>query len=197
MADDYETILTFRKSKYFWKFLNRQMVITDVDTLNDSDYELLLFSSMPENFQNCIDVDTGCIDLSTTGLTQITTGFTRTTFSVDIRWIDEGENGFSIYVAEDVDIPISDDVTFYVKGVAVVMMQRHMICAASGVAAGCILPVDVLMKSAPASIARKDASSISAASFRAPVSRITFRCTVGLTVRMARPISTISRSASW
>lgn len=120
MADDYETILTFRKSKYFWKFLNRQMVITDVDTLNDSDYELLLFSSMPENFQDCIDVDTGCIDLSTTGLTQITTGFTRTTFSVDIRWIDEGENGFSIYVAEDVDIPISDDVTFYVKGVAVV-----------------------------------------------------------------------------
>ena len=33
MADyDYETILTFHKSKYFWKFLNIQMMITDAES---------------------------------------------------------------------------------------------------------------------------------------------------------------------
>lgn len=118
--DDYETILTFHKSKYFWKFLNRQMVITDVDTLNDYGYKLLLFSAMPENFQECIDENTGCINLNSDGLVQITEGFTQTEFPVDIRWIDEGENGFSVYVAEDTNIPIDDDVTFYVRGVALV-----------------------------------------------------------------------------
>lgn len=117
---DIETVLTFHKSKYFWKFLNRQMVITDVDTLNDSDYHLLLFSAMPENFQECINENTGCIDLNSTGLEQITEGFTDTGFSVDIQWIDDGENGFSIYVAEDTEIPINEGVSFFVKGVAVV-----------------------------------------------------------------------------
>lgn len=117
---DYETILTFHKSKCFWKFLNRQIVITDVDTLNDYPYHLLLFSAVPDNFQECINVNNGCIDLNSQGLEQITEGFTDVGFEVDIRWIDDGENGFSIYVAEDTNIPIDEDVVFYVKGVAVV-----------------------------------------------------------------------------
>ena len=64
MSDyDYETTFTFRKSKYFWKFLNRQILIFDADngSLNDSQYRLLLFSSMPDDFNNCIDEDTGCL----------------------------------------------------------------------------------------------------------------------------------------
>lgn len=131
MADDeeydYETTLTFEKSKYFWKFLNRQMIITDVESLNDSFYRLVLFSAMPDNFQdNCIDPNTGCMDYSDPRLVTITDGFEEQRFSVGIRWLDNGTNGFSIYVDEDVDIPIDDGVTLWVKGVALVKRTATM-----------------------------------------------------------------------
>ena len=49
--------------------------------------------------------------------------------------------------------------------------------AATGVAFTSTLPVEVLMKSAPASIARKEACAIRSGVLRSPVSRITLRCT--------------------
>lgn len=118
---DYETILTFRKSKYFWKFVNRQMLIYDSDNLNDSDYKLLLFSSMPDNVNDCIDETTGCLT-SATGLTEITDGFTNVSFGLGINWLDEGENGFSLYLdsEENIELVIDDETSFYVKGVILV-----------------------------------------------------------------------------
>ena len=118
---DYETILTFRKSKYFWKFVNRQMLIYDSDNLNDSDYKLLLFSSMPDNVNDCIDETTGCLT-SATGLTEITDGFTNVSFGLGINWLDEGENGFSLYLDSDenIELEIDDETSFYVKGVILV-----------------------------------------------------------------------------
>lgn len=122
MSDyDYETTFTFRKSKYFWKFLNRQILIFDADngTLNDSQYRLLLFSSMPDDFNNCIDEDTGCL-VPAQGLTQITEGFENVSFDLGVRWLDDGENGFSLYLdsEENIELLIEEGVSFYVKGAA-------------------------------------------------------------------------------
>ena len=56
------------------------------------------------------------------------------------------------------------------------LMQLHIMYAASGVAAGVILPVLVLIKSAPASIASSDAIRISFMFRISPDSKITFKC---------------------
>lgn len=129
MADDYETTLTFRKSKYFWKFVNRQMKIYDASDngLNDSQYSLLFFSSMPENIYDCIDENTGCLT-SGTGLTQITEGFTNVSFDLGVRWLDEGENGFALFLdsEENIEILINEGVSFYVKGVILVKNTGSM-----------------------------------------------------------------------
>ena len=60
-----------------------------------------------------------------------------------------------------------------------------MISAASGVAETGVLPVEVLRKSAPASMARRLASAIASGEGSIPVSRITFK---------VRPPSTMSRT---
>ena len=130
MSDyDYETTLTFRKSKYFWKFLNRQIKIWDTgsSTLNDSQYTLLLFSSMPDNFNDCVDETTGCL-IAAPGLVPITEGFTNQSFDLGIRWLDEGENGFALYLdsEENIEIAIEECVSFYVKGVVLVKNTGSM-----------------------------------------------------------------------
>ena len=125
---DYETTFTFRKPKTFWVFLNKQMVIKDSDTLNDNGnkkYHLLLFSSLPNDFNDCIDSTTGCLKNSQTGMTRITTGYTDVTFKLGVEWLDNGENGFNMFLDEDedVDYVIADGTTLYVKGVALAKTQ--------------------------------------------------------------------------
>ena len=124
---DYETTFTFRKPNHFWKFLNTQMVIQDSDTLNDKSggvytkkYHLLLFSSLPNDFNSCINSSTGCLKNSATGMTRITSGYTDAEFKLGVEWLDNGENGFNLFLdeTEDVQIPINDGVTFNVRGVA-------------------------------------------------------------------------------
>ena len=51
-----------------------------------------------------------------------------------------------------------------------------MTSVTGSVAAGVTLPVEVLMKSAPASIASQDARRTLSSVLSSPVSRITFRC---------------------
>ena len=127
---DYETTFTFRKSQDFWVHLNKQMVIKDRDTLNDDGlYHLILFSSLPQNFNDCIDSD-GCLKSTATGMEKITTGYTDQTFHIGVEWIDNGENGFNLFLDEwednddptsekvNVEIPIDEETEFYVKGVA-------------------------------------------------------------------------------
>lgn len=128
MSDyDYETIFTFKKPKYFWKFLNRQIKIWDTDNLNDSQYKLVLFSSMPENFNTAINENDGCLK-SAPGLSLILTEFTNVNFNLGIRWIDDGENGFTLYLdsEENIELIIQDGVSFYVKGVALVKNTGSM-----------------------------------------------------------------------
>lgn len=125
--NDYETTFTFRKPNHFWEFLNKQMVIKDVDSLNDKSggsytkkYHLLLFSSLPTDFNDCVDSN-GCLKQSQTGMTKITSGYTDQQFKLGVEWLDDGENGFNLFIDEenDVQIPISSGTTLWVKGVAI------------------------------------------------------------------------------
>lgn len=124
---DYETTFTFRKPNHFWKFLNKQMVIQDVDTLNDKSggvytkkYHLLLFSALPNDFNDCITASTGCLKGSQSGMTRITSGYTDVEFKLGVEWLDNGENGFNLFLdeTEDVNIQINDGTTLFVRGVA-------------------------------------------------------------------------------
>ena len=136
MADDYETTFTFRKPQDFWVHLNKQMVIKDRDTLNDDGlYHLILFSSLPKDPNECIDSN-GCLKQSATGMTKITSGYTDQTFHLGVEWIDNGENGFNLFLDEwednddptsekvNVEIPIDEETEFYVMGV--------MLCKVTG-----------------------------------------------------------------
>lgn len=127
---DYETTFTFRKPKDFWVHLNKQMVIKDRGTLNDDGlYHLILFSSLPQDPNECIDTN-GCLKQSATGMTKITTGYTDQTFHLGVEWIDDGENGFNLFLDEwadntnprsekiNVEIPIDEKTELYVMGVA-------------------------------------------------------------------------------
>ena len=85
---DYETTFTFRKPKDFWVHLNKQMVIKDRDTLNDDSlYHLILFSSLPQDVNTCIDND-GCLKSSADGMTRIDSGYTDQEFHIGVEWID-------------------------------------------------------------------------------------------------------------
>ena len=64
-----------------------------------------------------------------------------------------------------------------------------MTSATGGVAAGCIFPVDVLMKSAPASMTSQAARETLSSVASSPVSRITFRCAGPHASRTARTSS--------
>lgn len=128
--NDYETSFTFRKPNHFWVQLNQQMNIKDRDTLNNGGlYHLVLFSSLPTDFNDCCNTN-GTLKSTQTGMTKITTGYTDKFFHLGVEWLDNGENGFSLFLDEwedntdptsekvDVDMELDDDVEFYVKGVA-------------------------------------------------------------------------------
>lgn len=130
---DYETSFTFRKPNQFWKHINKQWIIQDRDTLNDDSlYHLLLFSALPSDFNECID-ENGCLKLSQSGMTKITPSastYTDVQFHLGIEWLDNGENGFNVFLDEwednedpstsqiDVNLEIAEDTELYVKGVA-------------------------------------------------------------------------------
>ena len=132
---DYETTLTFRKTEKFWNELNKQMEIKDRETLNrGSLYHLILFSNLPSNFNSCID-ERGCLltQNKPAAMEQITEGYTDVLFHLGVEWLDDGENGFNIFLDElqdnsepmsdtnpgvDVNIPIDEEEILYIKGVA-------------------------------------------------------------------------------
>lgn len=113
---DYTTTWTFRKPEHFWKLLNKQMILTN---LNDYKYKILLFSEAPEDFNDAITSGTGCLNTSATGLTMVDTNdYTQTPFDLGIKWLDDGENGFSLYLDNDSTTHITITEPFYVRTIA-------------------------------------------------------------------------------
>lgn len=129
---DYETTLVFRRTKYFWTMLNRQIIIEDKESLNATGgFKLILFSALPDDFNTCLN-SSGNLKSSATGMTKISQSlYDSVTFDLDVKPIGDGENGFILYlkngtivngeyVPENVEIGINTDDGFYAKGVALV-----------------------------------------------------------------------------
>lgn len=120
---DYLFSLTFQKHKYFWKMLNRNLIIEDKNSLNDTGgFKLILFSSLPEDFNDCID-EYGDLKNSATGMTKInSTWYDEVYFDLDVSPVGDGSDGFVLFVDNDgdVNITINEDDGFYIKGVALV-----------------------------------------------------------------------------
>lgn len=133
---DYETSFTFRKPNGFYKHLNKQMVIQDRDSLNDDSlYHLLLFSSAPLDFNECID-ENGCLKTNDAPTSMIkiepsVSTYTDVQFHLGVEWFDNGESGFSLFLDEwetggtaenhtqkDVNIEFAEDEVFYIKAIA-------------------------------------------------------------------------------
>ena len=138
--NDYETSFTFHKPNGFYVHLNKQMIIQDRSTLNDDSlYHLLLFSALPTDFNDCID-DNGCLkttDLPTTyaRIEPSASTYTDVQFHLGVEWLNNGESGFNLFLDEwannndqtsgqvDVEIPLAEDETLYVKGVAIAKVE--------------------------------------------------------------------------
>ena len=117
---DYTTTWTFRKPTHFWKKLGVQMKL---DNLNDSNYSLVFFDSLPSNFNSCVDSN-GCLKNSATGMSKVSASkYSVTPFQLGVSYLDSGENGFTLFLNSNsvTHIPISSP--FYCQGVALVKVS--------------------------------------------------------------------------
>ena len=121
---DYETTLVFRRTKYFWTMLNRQIIIEDKESLNATGgFKLILFSALPDDFNTCLN-DSGNLKNSAAGMTKINQNlYDEVYFDLDVKPIGDGSDGFTLFLdndEENLEIGINTDDGFYAKGVALV-----------------------------------------------------------------------------
>ncbi len=115
MTDDYETSWTFRKPNHFWTLLNKQI---DLSGLNDSQYRLLFFTSIPDDFNDIIN-SYGC--MKDNGYTLVNPNYyDRVNFDLKMDLIDNGENGFRLSIDNNNVTDIAIETPFYLKAVALV-----------------------------------------------------------------------------
>ena len=130
MAD--ETTFVFKKSKYFWKFLNKQFDLSDMNDiysqLNQGDYTFVLAEQVPVDIYSCIDSTTGCLiddadGLDTIDLTDIYSNFNNEElpyFKLYCDWIQDGDGGFTLSMdsgSTDVQIQLGDSQILYLQGI--------------------------------------------------------------------------------
>lgn len=141
-----ETTFTFRKSKYFWKFLNRQFRLNDpltekdemndiFSSVNEGDYTIVLAEQVPNDIYTCIDSSTGCLIEDADGLdivdlsdiySNISSVEDLPYFKLYTDWIQDGEGGFTISMnsgSTDVQIQLGDSQIIYLQGMFLVKRE--------------------------------------------------------------------------
>ena len=136
MAD--ETTFVFKKSKYFWKFINKQFDLSNMNdifaTVNQGDYAFVLAEQVPVDIYSCIDSETGCLiddadGLDTLDLTDIYSNFGGVElpyFKLYCDWIQDGDGGFTISMdsgSTDVQIQLGDSQILYLQGIFLVKRE--------------------------------------------------------------------------
>ena len=127
-----ETTFVFRKSKYFWKFVNKQFDLSNMndifDKVNEGDYTFVLAEQVPNDVYTCIDSETGCLiedadGLDIIDLTDVYSNLTGVEdlpyFKLYCDWIRDGESGFTLNMdsgSTDVQIQLGDSQTIYLQG---------------------------------------------------------------------------------
>lgn len=134
-----ETTFIFRKSKYFWKFLNKQFDLSNMNDIfsqvNQGDYTILLAEQVPSDIYSCIDSETGCIIDDADGLDIIDLSDVYTNnnavedlpyFQLYCDWIQDGDGGFTISMnsgSTDVQIQLGDSQIIYLQGMFLVKRE--------------------------------------------------------------------------
>lgn len=135
-----ETTFVFRKSKYFWKFLNKKFDLEELndifrDVENEGDYTFILCEQVPNDINSCIDEETGCLIEDAEGLSIIDLQEVYSNIEADVQlpyfrlkrdWIQDGDGGFTISLdsgATDIQIQLGDSQIQYLEGIFLVKRE--------------------------------------------------------------------------
>lgn len=133
-----ETTFTFHKSKYFWKFVNKQFDLSDLTKAYGTDegnFELVLCSNIPSSPYDCIDELTGCLDEGNDDLVMIPiqdeSSDEMPYFNLKCTWINEGDGGFVLSLdngSSDIQVKIGDR-TEYLRAIYLVHRSNRFVMA--------------------------------------------------------------------
>ena len=128
-----ETTFIFRKNKYFWRFINRQFLLDDMNdifdkSMNEGDYTFVLAEQVPNDIYSCIDTKTGCLIEDAEGLDLFDLqevysnrdGAEMPYFKLYCDPIQDWDGGFTISMdsgSTDVQIQIGDSQITYLQGI--------------------------------------------------------------------------------
>lgn len=137
MADE---TFTFHKTKYFWKFVNKQFDLTDMndrfDKVGEGDYTFLLAEQVPADIYTCINEDTGCLDEDANGLalldledvyTNLPDDAEMPNFKLECTPINDWDGGFTIGLnsgeISNIQIEVGDSQNTYLQGIFLVKRE--------------------------------------------------------------------------
>lgn len=134
MADE---TFTFYKTKYFWKFVNKQFDLSNMNdiflpSVREGDYTFLLAEQVPADIYSCIDAESGCIDEDAVGLSLLDLQDVYTNkedaempyFSLQCTPINDWDGGFVITIdsgeVSSIQIQVGDSQDIYLQGIFLV-----------------------------------------------------------------------------
>ena len=137
MADE---TFTFHKTKYFWKFVNKQFDLTDMndrfDSVGEGDYTFLLAEQVPADIYSCINENTGCLDEDANGLalldledvyTNLPNDAEMPNFKLECTPINDWDGGFTIGLnsgeISSIQIEVGDSQNIYLQGIFLVKRE--------------------------------------------------------------------------
>lgn len=154
-----ETTFVFRKSKYFWKFLNKQFDLSNMNDIfsnvNQGDYTIVLAEQVPNDIYTCIDSTTGCIieDADGLDLIDLTDVYSNIDgvedlpyFKLYCDWIQDGDGGFTISMdsgSTDIQIQLGDSQTIYLQGMFLCKREASQTHDENFVLAYSVIPIPI------------------------------------------------------
>lgn len=128
-----ETTFVFKKTKYFWKFINKQFDLSNMNdiflpSVGDGDYTFVLAEQVPNDVYSCIDSETGCLIQDADGLDIMdlqdvyssNDNMEMPYFKLYCDWIQDGDGGFTLSLdsgSTDVQIQLGDSQILYLQGI--------------------------------------------------------------------------------
>lgn len=150
-----ETTFVFKKTKYFWKFINKQFDLTNMNdifaSLNEGDYTFVLAEQVPTDIYTCIDSTTGCLindadGLDILDLSDIYSNIDNAEmpyFKLYCDPIQDFDGGFTLSMnsgSTDVQIQLGDSQIIYLQGIFLVKREASQTHHQNFVMAYAIIP---------------------------------------------------------
>lgn len=138
-----EETFVFKKTKYFWKFVNKQFDLYDMNDIffkevEEGDYTILLAEQVPANIYSCINEENGCLIEDANGLelldlqdvySTLPDGVEVPYFKLYCDLINDGDDGFTISLdkgASDIQVQVGDSQDIYLQGMFLVKRETKL-----------------------------------------------------------------------